>query len=140
MADASWVKPGNLTDEWIIDLNLYNVPFRAGLNTASYKFYIDFAKRFGFDRVMMDAGWSDNQDLFKVIPSINMDTLVAYAKERGIKICMWTLSMTLDRQLEDALDQFNRWGIDFIMTDFMDRDDQKTVNFYHRDCKGMCRP
>jgi alpha-glucosidase len=136
IGDASWVKPGNLTDEWIIDINLFNVPFRAGLNTASYKYYIDFAKRFGFDRVMMDAGWSDNDDLFKVIPSISMDTLVAYAKEKGIKICMWTLAMTLDRQLEGALDQFSRWGIDFIMTDFMDRDDQKTVNFYHRVAKA----
>jgi alpha-glucosidase len=136
IGDASWVKPGNLTDEWIIDINLFNVPFRAGLNTASYKYYIDFAKRFGFDRVMMDAGWSDNDDLFKVIPSISMDTLVAYAKEKGIKICMWTLGMTLDRQLESALDQFNGWGIDFIMTDFIDRDDQKTVNFYHRIAKA----
>jgi len=136
IADASWVKPGNLTDEWIVDLNLFNVPFRAGLNTASYKYYIDFAKRFGFDRVMMDAGWSDNDDLFKVIPAISMDTLIAYAKEKGIKICMWTLAMTLDIQLEGALDQFNRWGIDFIMTDFMDRDDQKTVSFYHRVAKA----
>ena len=136
IADPSWIKPGNLTDEWIIDLNLFNVPFRAGLNTASYKYYIDFAKRFGFDRVMMDAGWSDINDLFKVIPSISMDTLVAYAREKGVKICMWTLAMTLDRQLESALDQFNRWGIDFIMTDFMDRDDQKTVNFYYRVAKA----
>lgn len=136
IGDASWVKPGNLTDEWIIDLNLFNVPFRAGLNTASYKYYIDFAKRFGFDRVMMDAGWSNNDDLFKVITTINMDTLVAYAKEKGVKICMWTLAMTLDRQLEAALDQFSRWGIDFIMTDFMDRDDQKTVNFYYRVAKA----
>ncbi len=136
ISDPSWIKPGNLTDEWIIDINLFNVPFRAGLNTASYKYYIDFAKRFGFDRVMMDAGWSDNDDLFKVISSISMDTLVAYARERGIKICMWTLAMTLDRQLESALDQFNRWGIDFIMTDFIDRDDQKTVNFYYKVAKA----
>ena len=82
----SWIKPGNLTDEWIIDINLFNVPFRAGLNTASYKYYIDFAKRFGFDRIMMDAGWSDNNDLFKITPSINMDTLVAYSSEKGVKL------------------------------------------------------
>ncbi len=132
ITDTSWIKPGNLTDEWIIDINLFNVPFKAGLNTESYKYYIDFAKRFGFDRIMMDAGWSDNNDLFKVNPDINMDTLVAYAKEKGIKICMWTLAMTLDKQLEPALEQFNKWGIDFIMTDFIDRDDQKAVNFYHR--------
>jgi alpha-glucosidase len=136
LKETSWIKPGKLTDEWIIDLNLFNVPFRAGLNTASYKYYIDFAKRFGFDRIMMDAGWSDNSDLFKINPDINMDTLVAYAKEKGIGISMWTLSMTLDRQLDSALDRFNRWGVDFIMTDFIDRDDQKTVNFYYRIAKA----
>jgi alpha-glucosidase len=136
IGDASWVVPGNLTDEWTIDINLFNVPFRAGLNTASYKYYIDFAKRFGFDRIMMDAGWSDVNDLFKITPEINMDTLVAYAKKRDVKISMWTLSMTLDRQLEKALDQFNKWGVNFIMTDFIDRDDQKAVNFYYRIAKA----
>jgi alpha-glucosidase len=139
IGDATWVKPGNLTDEWIIDINLFNVPFRAGLNTASYKYYIDFAKKFGFDRIMMDAGWSDNDDLFKITPSINMDTLVAYAKEKGVKISMWTLGMTLDRQLEPALERFNKWGVNFIMTDFIDRDDQKTVNFYYRIAEACAR-
>jgi alpha-glucosidase len=61
-----------------------------------------------------------------------MDTISAYAKEKGIKISMWTLALTLNRQLEPALTQFNKWGVDFIMTDFIDRDDQKTVNFYKR--------
>ena len=88
-----------------VNVNLFNVPFRSGVNTASYKYYIDFAKRFGFDRIMMDAGWSEATDLFKINPDINMDTLVAYAKEKGIKISMWTLSHTLDRQLDSALDR-----------------------------------
>lgn len=136
VTDVSWVRPGNITDEWIIDINLFNVPFKAGLNTASYKYYIDFAKRFGFDRIMMDAGWSDNNDLLKVVPTINMDTIVAYAKEKGVKIAMWTLALTLDRQLDSALAQFNKWGIDFIMTDFIDRDDQLAVNFHHRIAKA----
>jgi alpha-glucosidase len=130
--DASWIHPGKCTDEWIIDVNLFNVNFKTGVNTASYKYYIDFAKRFGFDRIMMDAGWSDAKDLFKINPNINMDSITAYAKEKGIKISMWTLSLTLDKQLEPALDQFNKWGVDFIMTDFIDRDDQPTVDFYKR--------
>ena len=130
--DVSWIHPGKCTDEWIIDVNLFNVPFRSGVNTESYKYYIDFAKRFGLNRIMMDAGWSDTRDLFKIKPGIDMDAIAAYAKEKGIKLSMWTLAMTLDRQLESALDQFNKWGVDFIMTDFIDRDDQKTVNFYQR--------
>ena len=130
--DVSWIHPGKCTDEWIIDVNLFNVPFKTGVNTASYKYYIDFAKRFGFNRIMMDAGWSDTRDLFKISPNINMDTIVAYAKKRDIKLSMWTLSMALDKQLGSALKQFQKWGVDFIMTDFIDRDDQKTVNFYKR--------
>lgn len=136
LRDVSWVHPGKCTDEWIININLFNVPFRAGVNTETYKYYIDFAKRFGLDRIMMDAGWSDNNDLFNVIPEINMDTLSAYARKQNIRLSMWTLAETLDRQLEAALDQFNKWGVDFIMTDFIDRDDQKTVNFYERVAKA----
>ena len=130
--DVSWIKPGKSTEEWIIGINLFNVPFKSGINTATYKYYIDFAKRFGFNRILLDAGWSDNQDLFKVTPSLNMDSLSAYAKAQGIGLSMWTLALTLDRQLDSALDQFNKWGVDFIMTDFIDRDDQKAVAFFHR--------
>ncbi|QMU30765.1 glycoside hydrolase family 97 protein [Adhaeribacter radiodurans] len=130
--DVSWIQPGKGTDEWIIGINLFNIPFKSGINTATYKYYIDFAKRFGFDRIMMDAGWSDNQDLFKINPNLNMNELTAYARAQGIKICMWTLALTLEKHLEPALYQFNKWGVDFIMTDFIDRDDQKAVDFYHK--------
>lgn len=130
--ETDWIHPGKCTDEWIIDINLFNVPFRSGINTETYKYYIDFAKRFGFSRIMMDAGWSDTKDLFKINPHVNMDSLAAYARSRGIGLSLWTLSMTLDRQLDSALKQFQRWGVNFIMTDFIDRDDQKTVNFYKK--------
>lgn len=137
--DLSWVKPGKGTDEWIIGINLFNVPFKAGINTSTYKFYIDFAKRFGFDRIMMDAGWSDYKDLFSINPNLNMEEIAAYAKQNNIRLCMWTLSITLERQLEAALQQFKRWGVDFIMTDFMDRDDQKMLNFYTKTAEACAR-
>jgi alpha-glucosidase len=129
---TDWIKPGNLTDEWITDVNLFNVPFRAGINTASYMYYIDFAKRFGFDRIMMDAGWSDNNNLFKINPAISMDSILEHSRKQGVKLGMWTLARTLDKQLDSALDRFQQWGIDFIMTDFIDRDDQKAVNFHFK--------
>ena len=135
-ADASWIRYGKGTDEWIIGINLFNVPFKAGINTATYKFYIDFAKRFGFDQVMLDAGWSEVKDLFKINPDIDMNELTAYAKQNNIRLMLWTLCATLDKQLDSALKQFSKWGIASIMTDFMDRDDQKMVNFYHRIAKA----
>lgn len=132
ITDASWIRPGKCTDEWITDINLFNVPFKSGINTATYKYYIDFVKRFGFDRIMMDAGWSNTKDLFKINPDLDMDAIAAYAKQQGIKLSMWTLAMTLNQQLDSALKQFQKWGVDFIMTDFIDRDDQPAVNFHTR--------
>jgi alpha-glucosidase len=138
-SDWSWVKPGQGTDEWIINIALFNVPFKAGINTETYLYYIDFAKRFGLERIMMDAGWSDVKDLFKINPDLDMDRIAAYAKEKGIGLSMWTLAHTLNRQLEPALEQFNRWGVDFVMTDFIDRDDQPMVNFHHRIAEACAR-
>ena len=134
--DVSWIKYGKGTDEWITGINLFNIPFKAGLNTATYKYYIDFAKRFRFDQIMLDAGWSDVKDLFKINPDIDMNELVAYANKNNIRLMLWTLCSTLDKQLDSALKQFNKWGIASIMTDFMDRDDQKMVNFYHHIAKA----
>lgn len=137
--DVSWIKPGKATDEWIITSNIFNVPFKSGINTATYKYYIDFAKRFGFERIMMDAGWSDNNDLFKINPDINMEEIMAYAKSKGIGVSMWTLALTLDKQLEPALEQFSKWGVDFIMTDFINRDDQKAVQFFYKIAEACAR-
>jgi alpha-glucosidase len=134
--DWSWIKPGISTEEWINSSNIYQVDFKAGFNTATYKYYIDFASRFGFQFVMLDAGWSDNNDLMKITAGLDLEELSRYAKTKNIELVLWTLAMTLDRQLEDALNMFNKLGVRAIMTDFMDRDDQKTVRFYHRVAKA----
>lgn len=139
VADVSWVHPMQSTDEWIITENLFNVDFKTGINTDTYKYYIDFAKKFGIESVMMDAGWSDNSDLFRINPNIDIEEIMRYAKLRGVRINMWTLAMTLDRQLEPALDRFNKWGVGFIMTDFIDRDDQKANRLFKRIAEACAR-
>lgn len=137
--DASWIRPVQSTDEWIITENLFNVDFKSGINTETYKYYIDFAAKFGIESVMMDAGWSDNNDLFKISPGINMEEILSYAKSKGVGINMWTLAMTLERQLEPALERFNKWGVNFIMTDFFDRNDQVTMNLIKRIAEACAR-
>ncbi|MEP6734758.1 MAG: glycoside hydrolase family 97 protein [Chryseolinea sp.] len=138
-SDWSWIKPGISTDEWICGINLHNVGFKAGINTETYKYYVDFASRFGMQYVMLDAGWSDYDDLFKTTPGLDLKELSAYAKTKNIGLMLWTLSMTLDRQLDEALDMFNSLGIKGFLTDFMDRDDQKMVGFYHRVAKAAAQ-
>ena len=128
-SDFSWIKPGKSTEEWLTGLNLSNVDFVAGYNTETYKYYIDFASRFGFEYVMLDAGWSDVNDLFKITPGMDMDEITSYAKQKGIGLILWTQAMTIERQMDKALQQFKKWDIKIVMTDFIDRDDQKAINF-----------
>jgi alpha-glucosidase len=130
--EIPWFLPGKSQSEWIIDNNLYWVDFRAGYNTDTYRYYIDYAAHFGLEYVMFDAGWSAIDDLFSITPGMDMEYLIGYAREKDIKVKLWTSAPTLERQLSAALDQFQRWGVSGIMVDFMNRDDQRMVNFYRR--------
>ncbi|NSW93993.1 MAG: glycoside hydrolase family 97 catalytic domain-containing protein, partial [Bacteroidales bacterium] len=130
-SDFSWIRPGKSTEEWITGLNLYGVDFKAGLNTATYKYYIDFASEFGFEYVMLDAGWSDVNDLFKINPDMDMEEITGYAEKKGVGLILWTQALTIEGQMEQAFQQFKKWGIKIVMTDFIDRDDQPAINFMH---------
>jgi len=54
--DVSWIRPGKSTEEWITSRLLYNVDFVSGLNTDTYRYYIDFAAEYGLQYMMFDAG------------------------------------------------------------------------------------
>ncbi|MFC1732364.1 glycoside hydrolase family 97 protein [candidate division KSB1 bacterium] len=132
LEDVSWIRPGKVAWDWWNALNLYGVDFNAGINTETYKYYIDFASQYGIEYIILDEGWSDTRDLFEVDPEINMAELLHYAEEKNVGIILWVVWKTLDDQLDVALDQFQEWGVKGIKVDFMQRDDQWMVNYYWR--------
>ena len=130
--DVSWIKPGKVAWDWWNANNIYGVNFQAGINTETYLYYIDFASKYGIEYVILDEGWSDPADLFKINPEIDMERLLKHAKKKNVGIILWCVWLTLDRQLKRALDLFEKWGIKGLKVDFMNRDDQKVVRFYHK--------
>ena len=136
--DFSWIEPGQVVWDWWNDNNLYNVDFRAGINTETYKYFIDFAADNAVPYVLIDAGWSDLDNLLQPVPEMDMEDLCSYAKERGVGLMLWVKWMTLDRQLDEAFAQFCKWGIKGVKIDYMDRNDAKMVNFYERIAKKAC--
>ncbi|MDZ7878525.1 MAG: glycoside hydrolase family 97 protein [Saprospiraceae bacterium] len=133
LGDYSWVKSGKIAWDWWNFNNIYGVDFRAGVNTATYKYYIDFASKNGLEYIILDEGWTaTTTDLLKPSPDINMPELMEYAKQKKVDIILWCLSAALERQMEAALDQFAKWGAKGIKVDFMQRDDQQMVNFYEK--------
>ncbi|MEY4904909.1 MAG: hypothetical protein RLZZ292_2724, partial [Bacteroidota bacterium] len=139
LKDVSWIKPGKVAWDWWNANNIYGVDFRAGINNLTYKYYIDFASKNGIEYVVLDEGWSKNDDLLSLMPEINVAELCAYAREKKVGIILWALNGVLERQMDTALDQFEKWGVKGIKVDFMQRDDQKTINFYWKTAEAAAK-
>jgi alpha-glucosidase len=137
--DTSWIKPGKVAWDWYNANNIYGVDFKSGINTQTYKYYIDFASRYGIEYVILDEGWYKLGDLLKVIPEINVEELVAYGKKKNVGIILWVVWKTLDDQFDDAFNQAEKWGVKGLKVDFMQRDDQLLMNFYHKVCREAAR-
>ncbi len=132
LKDTTWIKPGKVAWDWWNALNIFGVDFISGVNTETYKYYVDFASKYGLEYIILDEGWSDPADLFKINPELNLEEVVRYAESKKVGVILWCVWYTLDRQMDQALDYFQRIGVKGIKVDFMDRDDQKMVNFYRR--------
>ena len=131
--DTEWIKPGKISWDWWSTLNVYGVDFKAGVNTDTYKYFIDFASKYGIEYILLDEGWSAGTwNIKEAIPELNIPELVRYGKERNVGLVLWTLWNPLDKDLEGILDIYEKWGIKGIKVDFMQRSDQYMVNFYER--------
>lgn len=129
--DFSWVKPGKIAWDWYNALILTGVDFKCGVNNDTYKYYIDFASKYGIEYVVLDDGWSEAWDVTKTVPEINMEELVAYGKKKNVDLILWVSWAPFREKLDEAFDLFSKWGIKGIKMDFMNRDDQAMVDFYY---------
>lgn len=137
--DFSWVQPGKVAWDWWHAWMIPGVDFKSGINTETYKYYIDFAARNGLQYINLDEGWSDQFDLTKVNPDVDLEEIVRYADSKGIGVFLWAVARTVEAQMDVAMAQFERWGVKGLKIDFMDRDDQRMVNFYWRTAEEAAR-
>lgn len=133
IGDTSWIKTGKVAWDWWNDWNLKGVPFKAGINMDTYKYYIDFASRNGLEFIVLDEGWYDPKsgDMLTVIPELDLTELIAYGKSKGVEIVLWTVFNVLDSQLEAACKKYADMGIKGFKVDFLDRDDQTAVEMVY---------
>ena len=130
--DLSWLKPGKVAWDWWNGWNIYGVDFEAGINTQTYKYYIDFAAANGIEYIVMDEGWAKNTvlNMKETQKDIDLPELVRYGKEKGVGIVLWTIARLFEDQMEELCQQYSAMGIKGWKIDFMDCDDQNMVHFY----------
>ena len=134
IGDTSWIKVGKVAWDWWNDWNLKGVPFKAGINMDTYKYYIDFASKNGIEFIVLDEGWYNPKsgDMLTVIPELDLQALIDYGKQKNVDIVLWTVFNVLDKQLEDACKKYSEMGIKGFKVDFLDRDDQTAVEMVYR--------
>ncbi len=139
--DVSWIQPGKVAWDWWNAWNIYGVDFEAGINNDTYKYYIDFASRYGIEYVILDEGWAVNKqaDLFQVVHEIDIKELVDYGAERNVGIVLWAGYAAIDRDMEHVCKFYSDMGVKGFKVDFMDRDDQLMVDFYYRMAETAAR-
>lgn len=134
LQDVSWIKPGQVSWEWWNGATPYgqDVTFKAGCNLETYKYFIDFASKFGIPYIIMDEGWAKStRDPYTPNPDVDLHELIRYGKEKNVGIVLWLTWLVVENNF-DLFKTFNEWGVKGVKIDFMDRSDQWMVNFYER--------
>ncbi len=129
--DPSWIKPGQVAWDWWNANNIYGVDFVSGINNDTYKYYIDFASKNGIEYVILDEGWYKLGNVTEPVPEIDVPELCRYAESKNVSIILWVVWKSFWDKLDESIALFEKWGVKGVKVDFMQRDDQKIVNFYH---------
>ena len=134
IGDTSWIKPGKVAWEWWNNWGVYNVDFKTGINTETYKYYIDFASRNGIEYVILDERWAVNlkADLFQIIPEIDLKGIIDYANSKNVGIILWAGYYAFERDMERVCKHFSEMGAKGFKIDFINRDDAASVDFHYR--------
>ena len=126
--DISWIKPGKVAWDWWNNWNLTGVPFHAGVNTDTYNYYIDFAKKYALEYVIIDEGWSGKESLLENLnQDIDVPAVIAYARQQGVRIILWASWRSLLNDTEKVMKHYADMGVSGFKVDFFDRDDQRVI-------------
>jgi len=137
LEDTSWIKPGQASWEWWNDASPYgpDVNFVSGYNLDTYKYYIDFASKFGIPYIVMDEGWAKStRDPYTPNPKVDVHEIIRYGKEKNVGVVLWLTWLAVENNFE-LFKTFEEWGVKGLKIDFMDRSDQWMVNYYERVAK-----
>ena len=150
--DISWIKPGKVAWDWWNDWNLSHVNFKAGINTQTYKYYIDFAAANKLEYVMLDEGWAKKGDIMEIVPEIDLQKIIDYGRQKNVGIWLWGGMFPVNARMDEAFARYSKMGVKGFKIDFINRDDQRMMQFYYRaaqiaakhhlmlDFHGACKP
>ncbi|MFN0054869.1 MAG: glycoside hydrolase family 97 protein [Planctomycetales bacterium] len=141
--DTSWIKTGKTTFPWWNGFYEEQVRFKPGLNTATAKHYIDFCAAAGIPYHSLDGvgntAWYggpivpyEGAEPTQGVSGLDLPEVLKFAKAKGVRIRLWMNWKAAEAHMEKAFPLYREWGVEGVMLDFMDRDDQEMNRFVRR--------
>lgn len=127
LRDLSWIRPGKASWDWWSSRHVYGVDFKVGINTETFKYFVDFSAANSLEYVVMDEGWSRGS-LMKVREGLDLQEVVEYAASKGVGIILWALWKDIEGCMEEVFSHYAAMGISGFKVDYVDADDQSVVN------------
>ncbi len=133
LSDISWIKPGKVAWDWWNTTNITGVDFKAGMNTDTYKHFIDFAAENHLEYIIIDCGWSGSRNdwkgstLMHCIPEINLEEVISHGNKKGVGVILWASWALCDKEHATAFPHYAKMGVKGFKVDFLDADDQKMI-------------
>lgn len=128
--DTSWIHPGlTAWDWWSGSLNAEG---KSSFSTETMKYYVDFAAQSDFPYMLVDAGWAAKGDITHMNGKVDIPALVQYARAKNVKVWIWMHHDDVERQMDQAFPLFAQWGVAGLKIDFIERDDQRGIDFYYK--------
>ena len=127
LSDISWIEPGQVAWDWWNARNISHVDFKEGMNTQTYKYFIDFAAANKIKYIIIDGGWSPSLDLTKIRPELNLQEIIDYGKQKDVGVIIWASWYAVTQQMNTVFPLYSKMGVKGFKIDFVDRDDQLAV-------------
>ncbi len=138
IGDGSWIRPGKAAWAWWSGIKAAGVP-NAGFNNPTYRHYVDFAGRFGLPYFVIDWGWAARPggdkalaDVTRFRPGVDIPALARYAAPRGVRLWLWTNWEAIGPDMDRVFALYHAWGVAGIKVDYVYRQDQVAIAYYHR--------
>lgn len=126
--DISWIVPGESSWDWWAGFRLHGVDFKAGINTESYLYAVDFAAKYGLQYILVDAGWYKGSNLFAPIEGFDIGQICNYASSKGVKVMLWVSKGVLGLNPDKAFEHYSKIGVAGFKVDYFDSQEAAMVH------------
>ena len=128
--DTSWIRPGKLLREVTLTTD-------GGIAT------VNWAAENGIDFIHLDAGWygheyedaadatTVNVDPKRSPGPLDLQALIKHAKSKGVGVVLYVNRRALEKQIDDLLPLYQKWGVAGIKFGFVNVGPQQWTKWLH---------